>query len=116
MHMVDGRSGTIRAQGPKRRRVMRAGALGIVAALAVGTLPASAQEENAELRAEILQIPGVGAGSPTDAHWQQVGELTLGPTRDSIAEGECEGVQLTFMGLNNQNLHNVLFRGFLRPW
>ena len=22
----------------------------------------------------------------------------------------------TLMGLNNQNLHNVLFRGFLKPW
>jgi len=25
-----------------------------------------------------------------------------------------KGVELTFMGLNNQNLHNLLFRGFLR--
>ncbi len=31
-------------------------------------------------------------------------------------EGEFAGVELTFMGLNNQNLHNVLFRGFLKPW
>jgi multiple sugar transport system substrate-binding protein len=33
-----------------------------------------------------------------------------------VAEGEFEGVELTFMGLNNQNLHNFLFRGFLKPW
>jgi multiple sugar transport system substrate-binding protein len=112
---VDGRFETIRMQAPRRGRVVRAGALGIVAALAVGSLPASAQEENAELRAQILQIPGVG-NSPTDADWQQVGELTLEPTKANIAEGECAGVQLTFLGLNNQNLHNVLFRGFLRPW
>ena len=26
------------------------------------------------------------------------------------------GVDLTFLGLNNQNLHNFLFRGFLKPW
>jgi hypothetical protein len=32
------------------------------------------------------------------------------------SEGEFEGVELTFMGLNNQNLHNFLFRGFLKPW
>jgi multiple sugar transport system substrate-binding protein len=33
-----------------------------------------------------------------------------------VAEGEFAGVELTFMGLNNQNLHNFLFRGFLKPW
>src|SRR5262249_2601181 len=31
-------------------------------------------------------------------------------------EGEFGGVELSFMGLNNQNLHNLLFRGFLKPW
>ncbi|MDK2775017.1 MAG: extracellular solute-binding protein, partial [Tabrizicola sp.] len=64
----------------------------------------------------ILKIPGVGKGSPTDADWQKVGEMTLGPTKANVAEGEFAGVVLTFMGLNNQNLHNVLFRGFLKPW
>ncbi|MEL6168714.1 MAG: twin-arginine translocation signal domain-containing protein [Pseudomonadota bacterium] len=68
------------------------------------------------LRAEILKIPGVGVGSPTDADWQKVGEMTLGPTKEVVSEGEFEGVELTFMGLNNQNLHNFLFRGFLKPW
>jgi multiple sugar transport system substrate-binding protein len=68
------------------------------------------------VRAQILAIPGVGAGSPTDAHWQQVGELCLGATKANVAEGEFAGVELTFMGLNNQNLHNLLFRGFLKPW
>ena len=37
-------------------------------------------------------------------------------TRANVAEGEFAGVELTFMGLNNQNLHNFLFRGFLKPW
>ena len=55
-------------------------------------------------------------GSPTDADWQKVGEMCLGPTKERVAEGEFEGVELTFMGLNNQNLHNFLFRGFLKPW
>ena len=55
-------------------------------------------------------------GSPTDADWQKVGEMTLGPTKANIAEGECAGVELKFLGLNNQNLHNILFRGFLKPW
>ena len=68
------------------------------------------------VRAEILKIPGVGAGSPGDAEWQQVGEMCLGPIKEIVEEGEFEGVELTFMGLNNQNLHNFLFRGFLKPW
>ena len=55
-------------------------------------------------------------GSPTDADWQKVGEMCLGPTKATVQEGEFAGVELTFMGLNNQNLHNFLFRGFLKPW
>jgi len=97
----------------ERGVLTRATALGVMGALAVGVLPVAAQDD---VRAQILQIPGVGMGSPSDADWQAVGELTLGPTRENIAEGECSGVELTFMGLNNQNLHNFLFRGFLKPW
>jgi multiple sugar transport system substrate-binding protein len=68
------------------------------------------------LRAEILKVPGVGAGSPTDADWQKVGEMCLGATKANVKEGEFKGVELSFMGLNNQNLHNVLFRGLLYAW
>ena len=87
-----------------------AGALGPLSPL---TGKALAQDN---LRAEILKIPGVGKGSPTDADWQKVGELCLGGTKETVKEGEFAGVELTFMGLNNQNLHNFLFRGFLKPW
>jgi len=66
--------------------------------------------------AEIMKIPGAGNGSPTDADWQKVGALCLGPTKASVKPGEFKGVQFSFMGLNNQNLHNFLFRGFLKPW
>lgn len=83
------------------------------AGLGAFTRRASAQDN---LRAEILKIPGVGAGSPTDADWQKVGELCLGATKANVQQGEFAGVELTFMGLNNQNLHNFLFRGFLKPW
>ncbi len=90
------------------------------AALAAGTALAGSFTGKAlaqgDLRAQILQIPGVGKGSPTDADWQKVGELCLGATRANVDEGEFAGVELTFMGLNNQNLHNFLFRGFLKPW
>jgi multiple sugar transport system substrate-binding protein len=92
-------------------------ALGMTGALLVtGAVPALAQDDEAALRAQLLQIPGVGMGQPSDPEWQQVGELTLGPTKANIAEGECSGVELKFLGLNNQNLHNMLFRGFLKPW
>lgn len=106
------------------RRGMLKGATSLAAAAALGSaglMPrrAVAAEMSAEqkaLRQAILAIPGVGAGSPTDADWQKVGEMTLGATKANVAEGEFAGVELTFMGLNNQNLHNVLFRGFLKPW
>ncbi|MDH3263720.1 MAG: extracellular solute-binding protein [Paracoccaceae bacterium] len=102
--------------GLTRRRLMQsAAAMG--AASAVGFSPrTAAAAAHGNVRAEILKIPGVGMGSPTDADWQKVGEMCLGPTKERVAEGEFAGVELTFMGLNNQNLHNFLFRGFLKPW
>jgi len=102
-----------------RRSVMKgmasAGAVSAIAGVStgLGTSPALA---GSDVRAAILKIPGVGAGSPTDADWQKVGAMTLGPTKEVVQEGEFAGVELTFMGLNNQNLHNFLFRGFLKPW
>ena len=100
-----------------RRSVLK-GAAGaaLTATGALGSFSSPARAQDAELRKQILQIPGVGKGSPTDADWQKVGELCLGPTKASVKEGEFAGIQLSFMGLNNQNLHNLLFRGFLKPW
>jgi multiple sugar transport system substrate-binding protein len=100
------------------RRAMLQGAtsLGAVAAVSSALPKAASAGGHGNIRAEILKIPGVGMGSPTDSDWQKVGEMVLGPTKERVAEGEFEGVELTFMGLNNQNLHNVLFRGFLKPW
>ncbi|MEM9049624.1 MAG: extracellular solute-binding protein [Pseudomonadota bacterium] len=96
-----------------RRRVLQGGA----ALSAASLLPKVAMAQGSgSLRAEILKIPGVGVGSPTDADWQKVGELCLGATKETVQPGEFAGVELTFMGLNNQNLHNFLFRGFLKPW
>jgi multiple sugar transport system substrate-binding protein len=92
-----------------------ASALG--AAGALGTLPGPAQAQAQDgLRRQLLQIPGVGKGSPTDDDWQKVGELCLTSTKQNVTQGEFKGVELKFMGLNNQNLHNLLFRGFLKPW
>ena len=104
----------VRVAISRRRLLQGAAAVGSMAAMGgLGTGIAAAQDN---VRAEILKIPGVGAGSPTDADWQKVGELCLAATKANVAEGEFAGVELTFMGLNNQNLHNFLFRGFLKPW
>src|SRR3954470_985974 len=102
---------------PTRRTVLKgaasAAALGSATSLGAVSERALAQDN---LRARIIQIPGIGKGAPTDADWQKVGELCLGPTKANVREGEFKGVELSFMGLNNQNLHNLLFRGFLKPW
>jgi multiple sugar transport system substrate-binding protein len=100
-----------------RRSVLK-GTAGVGAAAALGAFggwPGRVLAQS-DLRTQILQIPGVGMGSPTDGDWQQVGALCLEPTKANVAAGEFAGVELTFMGLNNQNLHNFLFRGFLKPW
>ena len=101
------------AQKMNRREILKgSAALGAVAMMPKTSLA----DGHSNVRADILKIPGVGAGSPTDSDWQKVGEMCLGDTKGNVAEGEFEGVELTFMGLNNQNLHNFLFRGFLKPW
>ena len=100
----------------RRKLLQSAASLGGLAALGgigLGVGPAMAQDD---LRAQLLAIPGIGVGSPGDADWQKVGEMTLAATKASVAEGEFAGVELNFLGLNNQNQHNVLFRGFLKPW
>lgn len=100
------------------RRTVLKGAAGAAALGSSGILGALTEKALAQsdLRAEILKIPGVGKRAPTDADYQKVGELCLGPTKQYVKEGEFKGVELSFMGLNNQNLHNFLFRGFLTPW
>ncbi len=106
----------VRSQMTRRKLLKGAAGLGAMSALGgiAGVRPALADGHS--VRAEILKIPGVGMGSPTDADWQKVGEMCLGPTKERVKEGEFAGVELTFMGLNNQNLHNLLFRGFLKSW
>ena len=105
------------AMQANRRSILKgtAGATAIAALGGTGFAgPAHAQD--GKLRTQLLQIPGVGKGQPTDADFQKVGALCLDATKQNVTEGEFKGVELSFMGLNNQNLHNVLFRGFLKPW
>jgi multiple sugar transport system substrate-binding protein len=105
------------AMQASRRGVLRGAAgIGALAAMGAGGPLASRAFAQGDLRTEILKIPGVNMGSPGDADWQKVGEMCLGPTKENVAEGEFAGVELSFMGITNQNLHNFLFRGFLKPW
>ena len=97
----------------RRELLLSAAATGAVAVAGGVSTPAYA---DAGLRAAILKIPGVGKGQPTDADWQKVGEMCLGLTKAGVKQGEFAGVELSFMGLNNQNVHNVLFRGLSKAW
>ena len=92
------------------------GVLGAASGAGLSSLASGAMAGSHGVREEILKIPGVGVGSPGDAEWQKVGALCLGPTKDRVQPGEFEGVELSFMGITNLNLHNFLFRGFLKPW
>ena len=105
----------VQATLSRRRMLQGATALTALAVMpkVMGYGPAMAQDS---VRAQILQIPGVGKGSPTDADWQKVGEMCLDSTKTNVAEGEFAGVELSFFGINNNGLHNILFRGLLKGW
>ena len=80
----------------RRRMLQGAASVGAVAA-ATGAMPtATLAASHSNLRAELLAIPGVGMGSPTDADWQKVGELTLGPTKERVAEGWIDLAQADY--------------------
>ena len=106
--------------GVNRRSFVKAAAsTGAIAAMSGGLSSVATSvfaDSNSELRNAILKVPGVGAGSPGDAEFQKVGEMCLGGTKERVNEGEFAGVELNFMGLDSFNLHNMLHRGFLKPW
>ena len=103
------------AMQANRRSVLKGaavGALGATGALGMFSGPARADD----LRTQISPDPRRQQGLSDRRRLAKVGELCLGATKANVKEGEFKGVELTFMGLNNQNLHNLLFRGFLKPW
>ena len=88
------------AMQASRREVLKgagsaAAALATSGPLSLASSPAYAADS---VIAQIMKIPGAGNGSPTDADWQKVGELCLGPTKANVQPGEFKGVELTFMG------------------
>ena len=76
----------VRAGATRRDLLKGAASVAALAAASTGTLGALTRQASAQdnLRAEILKIPGVGKGSPTDADWQKVGELCLGATKANV--------------------------------
>jgi multiple sugar transport system substrate-binding protein len=104
------------AMQTSRRDVLKGAAGGAALAASASVLSSTPSFAEDSVVSQILKIPGAGNGSPTDADWQKVGALCLGPTKANVKPGEFAGVEFSFMGLNNQNLHNFLFRGFLTPW
>ena len=106
-----------KSKASRRNFLKGAAGAGAVAAMSGGLSSiATSAFAASDIRSAILQIPGVGVGSPVDADWQKVGEMVLGPTKEIVKEGELKGVEINFLGLNTLNLHNMLLRGFLKPW
>lgn len=106
------------SSGMSRRTMLKA-ATGAAAGLYAFGMPGKSYRRalaQDDVRQQILKIPGAGNGQPTDADMSKVGELCMGPTKLNVQPGEFKGVELRFMGLNNQNLHNFVFRAFLKPW
>ncbi|MDQ3227875.1 MAG: sugar ABC transporter substrate-binding protein [Chloroflexota bacterium] len=104
-------------QSANRRSVIKA-ATGAAAGLYAWGIPgksyqrALAQESVIQ---QILAIPGAGA-QPTESDMQRVGELVLEPTKANVQPGEFQGQQLTFLGLNNGGVHNLVFRPLSEAW
>jgi multiple sugar transport system substrate-binding protein len=71
-----------------RRDVLKgaAGAAALAASSSVLSSTPSFAEES--VVSQIMKIPGAGNGSPTDADWQKVGALCLGPTKANVKQGE----------------------------
>ena len=106
-----------KSKASRRTFLKGAAGAGAVAAMSGGlSSVASSAFVASDLRSAILKIPGVGVGSPGDADWQKVGEMCLGGTKERVKEGEFNGVEISFLGLDSLNLHNMLHRGFLKPW
>ena len=105
------------SKGSRRTFLKGAAGAGAIAAMSGGlSTVATNAFASSDIRSAILKIPGVGVGSPVDADWQKVGEMTLGETKARVKEGEFKGIELNFLGLNSLNLHNMLHRGFLKAW
>ena len=107
----------LKARGAITRRNVLKGTSALCGAAAFGSfgqMGTAAAQEN--VRTQILNIPGIGKGTPSEADHIRVGELCLGPTKANVKPGEFKGVELIFMGAITSGVHNMLFRPFLKSW
>lgn len=90
-----------------RRNVLKATAGAAAGLYTFGFPGTSVQRTSAQQAtlAEILAIPGAGV-QPTEADMEKVGELCLRSTKKDAYKGQT----VTFIGLNNANAHNNIFR------
>jgi multiple sugar transport system substrate-binding protein len=104
--------------GASSRRTVLTSAVGLAAGFSAVGIPGKAYRRaraQDDVRAQILAIPGPGA-QPTEADMRQIGELCLEPTKANVQPGEFAGQTLTFLGLNNAGLHNLVFRPLSEAW
>ncbi len=104
-----------RRRSPKlNRRSMLKAATGAAAGMYAFGIPGKSYQRTLAQEstlAEILAIPGAGL-QPTEADMERVGELCLHSTK----KGAFAGQTVTFIGLNNANAHNNIFRPLSRAW
>jgi multiple sugar transport system substrate-binding protein len=106
----------LKARGAITRRNLLKGTSALCGAAAFGSFASITASAQDNIRAQILNIPGIGKGTPSEADHIKVGELCLGPTKATVKPGEFAGVELTFMGAITSGVHNMLFRPFLKSW
>lgn len=97
-----------------RRSVIKAaGAAAAASTLSVGTpLVRRASAAQGSVKDQILAIPGPGAGSPSEADMERVGELVLNTDK----QGAFAGQTVVFQGLSNAGFHVNVFRPLSRAW
>src|SRR5215203_5193947 len=110
-------SSRILRKAANRRTVLKAATGGAAGLYAWGIPGKSYQRALAQesVVQQILAVPGAGA-QWTEADLRKVGELVLEPTKANVQPGEFQGQQLTFLGLNNAGLHNLVFRPLSEAW
>jgi multiple sugar transport system substrate-binding protein len=110
-------SSRILRKATDRRTVLKA-ATGAAAGLYGWGIPGKSYQRalaQESIVKQILAIPGPGS-DPSEADMQRIGELILEPTKANVQPGEFKGQQLTFLGLNNNGVHNLIFRPLLASW
>src|ERR1700704_4395823 len=78
-----------------RRDLLKGAAAAAALAASSSVLSSTPSFAEDSIVSQIMKIPGAGNGSPTDADWQKVGALCLGPTKANVKPGEFAGVEFS---------------------